>query len=191
MKRAPLVLIVIAAASLAWAGSEDVHVTSDPARFLYSVSAFAHGHRHGYEDGFHQADEDLHMGRTQSQIKLTPVKPRGFSDSFGSHGSFNRGYMMGYLQGYRDSAADREFHPLPSDVDLGALLLLSPADQKSFDQGFETGYRSTPEEIARQTRCDLNAHDDSPLCAGVRVGMQVARAGAADANSQVASREGR
>src|SRR6266478_9941690 len=39
----------------------DYHLLQDAAKKIYAMSAFAHGHRHGYEEGFHAGDEDYHL----------------------------------------------------------------------------------------------------------------------------------
>src|SRR5438105_11399838 len=49
--------------------------SQDKAAPIYSRSAFAHGYIHGYEDGFHAADQDLHMGRVARGVAAT--KPTG------------------------------------------------------------------------------------------------------------------
>src|SRR3712207_7604731 len=37
------------------------HLAGDASPELIAASAFVHGFRHGYEEGFHQADRELHL----------------------------------------------------------------------------------------------------------------------------------
>ncbi|HUR36759.1 MAG TPA: hypothetical protein VM009_03010 [Terriglobales bacterium] len=94
----------------------DFHTREDDARRLYSVSAFAHGHRHGYEEGYSAADEDIHQGRVQRVFREKDVpKPRGYQKAFGDKRHFRQGFIYGYMAGYRDSFRERSFI-LPSWV---------------------------------------------------------------------------
>src|SRR3954466_6699388 len=91
----------------------DYHITGDPAHDTYLKSAFAHGHRHGYEEGYHAADNDLQFGRPAMQFASAKQVPEvlGYRKQFGRKDLFREGYKRGFIAGYEDSYAGREFRP--------------------------------------------------------------------------------
>jgi hypothetical protein len=133
----------------------DFHTREDDARRLYSVSAFAHGHRHGYEEGYSAADEDIHQGRLQRALREKDVpKPRGYKKTFGDKRHFRQGFIYGYIAGYRDSFSERSF-TLPSWATaiqpFSWMSALPQAEGNStpdgtvlaiFESGVMDGYRS-------------------------------------------------
>lgn len=203
MLRAPVVfLLTIVFSCAAWPADRtaDHHLVDDPARFLYSSSAFAHGQRHGYEDGFHQADEDLQMGRPPRDLrKPVSVKQSGFEKSFGDRRRFERGYRAGYVRGYDDSAHDRPFAPLTDamSLDLGRLLLLAPQDWPDFDRGFEAGYEQKvsheldadldKEERSISDQCAASSGGGFAACLGLRWGSDFAKHSGGDAPGDTAA----
>src|SRR5689334_19449341 len=46
-----------------WLVGSERHLQPTAVGALFLDSAFAHGYRHGYDQGFHLGDLDLHMGR--------------------------------------------------------------------------------------------------------------------------------
>src|SRR5881394_3231825 len=92
----------------------EYHLTADAAHQLYVNSVFAHGHRHGYEEGFHDAEVDLQMGRGFREFESPGKAPKmvGYVSEFGSKKLFRAGSEYGYLAGYSDSAAGRPFRML-------------------------------------------------------------------------------
>ena len=113
----------------------DYHVTEDAAHELYAVSALAHGHRHGYEEGFHIADQDVHMGRNARALgrSCKPCRPQGYRSDFGDKSLYERGFELGFRAGYDDSYNQREFRP------TAEILSAQLADFQ--DQNLRDGYR--------------------------------------------------
>jgi hypothetical protein len=144
------------------------HLMSDPLRQVYSHSPFAHGLRHGYEAGFHDADLDYHLGYDERQLLLNKVPgTEGFQKSFGDKKSFRRGYEYGYLAGYHDSFAGRKFHyPLPADGVPAEL-----ASTRAFDTGVADGFRARVEDAEVRTDC---ANAQPGYCEGFRLGAKFA-----------------
>jgi hypothetical protein len=104
------VLVFLAALVPQASSLEDLHLKNDLASELYSVSAFAHGHRHGYEDGFRRADHEYHFGYQARPLKLKDVpKPTGYEKGFGDKDLFRKGFRYGFMAGYSDSFAGRSF----------------------------------------------------------------------------------
>jgi hypothetical protein len=131
----------------------EYHVTDDSMRSLYRVSAFAHGHRHGYEAGYRAADQEIHIGILQHGWKERDVKrAMAYRHEFGDKRFFTRGFTRGFLAGYNDCYADRDFRlpdwgetvpPLPSATDLpqsDAPPQPSRKFREAFDQGLDQGY---------------------------------------------------
>jgi hypothetical protein len=129
-------------------GSER-HLQPTPAGSLYADSAFAHGYRHGYEEGFHAADLDIHMGRepalnlSRSESKQAVHQYRSF---FGSKQLFEQGFDAGFHSGYSDAMSGGEYH-LNQRVHTAAAGLssdvLPPTRRAHFDEGFAAGYASS------------------------------------------------
>jgi hypothetical protein len=175
----------------AWAQSSqsDYHTTQDPNRQIYLDSAFAHGHRHGYEEGFHAGDEDYQFRRAGSLPKSPRVK--GYRSSFGDRNSYNAGFENGFRAGYADSYSGRIFHPAESAALAPAALVVSqPAPMKDsahdFDRGVGEGYFAgfaNKDNIADEPgalesaawRCKQETHGDT-YCNGFGTGYVMGRA---------------
>ena len=159
--RKELLILVFALSLFSIAQPPDYHVTGDPFHATYCRSAFLHGHRHGYEDGYHAADQDIHLGRAPQILtnKFRVPKMIGYRSEYGSKGSFRHGYEAGFMAGYSDSYTGRQFnHPderlasLPSstpgavkqNVEPSAQVSATPAPNAdaAFDSGVYEGYRS-------------------------------------------------
>lgn len=138
----------------------DTHVTGDGAKSLYAASAFAHGLRHGYEEGFHDADRDLQLSvfSVEDLSVKKPAKVIGYQPSFGSKESFRKGYAAGYRLGYADSLKGITFRMNPPSVDVAAV------PDKDFDHGVQYGY------VAPGTACS----GAPSFCAGVKAGRALA-----------------
>lgn len=148
--------LAVATTAPAYSQSEvDSHLREDETRHLYSVSAFAHGHRHGYEEGFRVADDEIHSGRLQRALTEGDVpKSMEYQKSFGDKKHFRRGFIYGYLAGYRDSYEERSFRlpewvaqvpPIADSSDLPQTDGPAAPDRKvrlTFDEGMMQGYRS-------------------------------------------------
>jgi ribosome modulation factor len=161
--RKEILILILALSLLAQAQPPDYHVTADPFHSTYSRSVFLHGHRHGYEDGYHAADQDLHLGR-QPQIlnpKFHIPKMIGYRSEYGSRASFRHGYDAGYIAGYSDSYTGRQFsHPGEHVATLPAKNTIQPQGQSAvpitdadFDSGVYEGYRSA---VADKANFDLH-----------------------------------
>ena len=138
----------------------DSHLTADAAKGLYAASAFAHGLRHGYEEGFHDADRALQLSAFSIEdISFKkPDKIVGFQSAFGSKESFRKGYAAGYRLGYADSLKGIAFRMNPPSVVVAAV------PDKDFDHGVQYGY------AAPGTACA-----GAPgFCAGVKAGRALA-----------------
>src|SRR5437762_4986449 len=124
----------------------------DKAAPIYSRSAFAHGYIHGYEDGFHAADQDLHMGRLARGIAAT--KPAGHPErrvAISDRTSFRKGYTQGFNTGYSDGASGREFRAI-DDLRIAAADL-SPGDPDPiFDRAFQQGYGAGRQYVINTTQ---------------------------------------
>jgi hypothetical protein len=134
----------------------DYHMLQDSARKVYTTSAFAHGHRHGYEEGFHAGDEDYHLRHVPNPTGKA-TKQNGYKREFGDKQTYMRGFTNGFRAGYADSYAGQpfrsnqeiaeleiEYPPSQPIVERAAKVIsnyLPPADSKTFDQGAEEGYK--------------------------------------------------
>ena len=142
---------MLLAVGLTAATDPEAHM-NDAAGSLCARSAFAHGYLHGYEEGFHNADLDIHMGRINNPILENSHKPP-HPDKDGSSSdpaSFRAGYTEGYKSGYSDGISGRAFRAI---VELRAAAAdLRPANGPGFDRGFASGYASgrqyTSENVA-------------------------------------------
>lgn len=163
--RKEILIVILALSVFAQAQPPDYHVTADPFHATYSRSAFLHGHRHGYEDGYHAADQDLHLGR-QPQVlnpKFHVPKMIGYRSEYGIKASFRHGYDAGYIAGYSDSYTGRQFsHPgaqiaaLPeqtSNATQSAPGSAASIIDTEFDSGIYEGYRSA---VADKANFDLH-----------------------------------
>ena len=75
-------------------------------------SAFTQGFLSGYERGFHAADLDFHVGRTDRKLDTFPDYRKataGYRDGLGARTRYQQGYRQGFAQGYDDSFHSRHF----------------------------------------------------------------------------------
>jgi flagellar biosynthesis/type III secretory pathway protein FliH len=159
------VVAVFALNGFSNAQSHDWHLLS---RDLFVKSTFAHGYIHGYEEGFHNGDLDMQMGRNFRDVKCHEKfkKPTGFKDGFGPKGIYEDGYRKGYLVGYVDSFEGRNFRAialLRESVEPGPNRSVSQVDREydsAFRQGYDAGQtkglqdgRSTVIEAAGSVSC--------------------------------------
>jgi hypothetical protein len=130
---------------LAFAGSEDRHEGSDPASALYRQSVFAHGYIHGYEAGFHLADDDYQMGRglrDVPELKQFKEADEGYRDSFGNKEDFKRGYREGMRAGYDDSFHNRPFRAVSAARLASEGLVADGKVDWNFESGFVDGFQA-------------------------------------------------
>ncbi len=146
----------------------DWHVTSAVAQMICMRSTWLHGYMHGYEQGFHEGDLDLQLARDARDSE----KIRGFRDSvgyqraFGGKQLFREGYQEGFRVGYADSFTGRRFRAL-SALERAADGLQGstpPVPNKSFDEGFATGYDAGRREGLREARNGLGLHQRAAPC---------------------------
>lgn len=151
-------LTILALGVFAYGEQPDYHVTRDPSHSSYLRSAFLHGHRHGYEEGFHAADQDLHLGRQAHPFdkRFRVPKTIGYRSDYGDKKNFRHGYEAGYAAGYSDSYSGRDFNHPPSLIassDEIAGKAADPAAVKKqsamFDSGVLEGYRAAAADTAQ------------------------------------------
>jgi flagellar biosynthesis/type III secretory pathway protein FliH len=141
-----LVLFAVSAAVSTGFAQSDDHLVLDQAKSLYAQSVFAHGYRHGYEEGFHIGDQDLQMGRRVRICEKISEYKQGrthFRATFGDKSAFERGYKQGFSRGYEDAFSGREFQAVKSGriVALGLDQGIQNTGQShAFDTGFASGY---------------------------------------------------
>jgi hypothetical protein len=186
--RAPqLFLLFVAVLTASAFAQSDYHLTQDINRQVYLNSTFAHGHRHGYEEGFHAGDEDYHFRR---QVGFPPKLPRskGYQSTFGDKKSYLQGFETGFRAGYADSYSGRAFRATASLVAAEAALTTPSSLKESaheFDLGVAEGYRAgfaNADHIADAPgiaqsaawRCHQDAHGDS-YCNGYGTGYAMGR----------------
>lgn len=132
-----IVLWLVLGAPL-WCQADDC--AAGPAAELIQHSSFAHGYLHGYEAGFHAGDNDFHIARVRTPRELREIdRPSGYLPEFGSRQSFRGGFRQGFLVGYEDSVAGRDFRGFEN---LTALAPAHAAQPRDFDRGFEDGYKT-------------------------------------------------
>jgi len=161
----------------------DFHTQADPGRRLYSISAFAHGHRHGYEEGFRAADLEIHVGRLQRTLLEKDVPKADYKKEYGDKKHFRRGFIYGFMAGYRDSYSEQGFRlvewtaevpPLAGTSDLpeaDAGFTPSPRLRGNFDEGMLHGYQAglnTPVNEADARRLAARAKQSCSLPDPVR-----------------------
>jgi hypothetical protein len=148
-----ILVFAVALFGLAQVQAADYHVTADPFHATYCRSAFLHGHRHGYEDGYHAADQDIHLGRDPQILspKFRMPKMAGYRSEYGDKKSFHSGYEAGFIAGYSDSYTGRTFnHPaeqiaaIPETMPKadGQRVQVAQAADNAFDSGVYEGYQS-------------------------------------------------
>src|SRR5437899_8259795 len=101
--RAIATIFLLAAATCAAAPRDpdnDARHASDAAAALFRRSTFAHAYAHGYEAGFHAADQDVQLGRApmnlnsrQAEKEMSPPSRPANCD--------RKLYTSGYRQGFR------------------------------------------------------------------------------------------
>lgn len=129
-----------------WLEGNERHLQPTSVGALLVDSAFAHGYRHGYDQGFHLGDLDVHMGRSaQPKAKLDLRKAaHEYHNSFGSKARFQQGYEAGISAGYDDAFSGQEYQ-VSERAKLAASGLsdaLPPSRRPYFDDGFAGGYES-------------------------------------------------
>src|SRR4051812_30077217 len=119
------------------AAQTDYHLSEDFNRQVYVNSAFAHGHRHGYEEGFHAGDEDYQLRRPVALQQKLP-KDRGYRKEFGDKDSYMRGFETGFRAGYADSYSGKAFRLVRWSGSVSTKIEKTTA--QGFDQGIAAGY---------------------------------------------------
>src|SRR5438270_5139399 len=95
-----------------WPTAGERHLQDSSTGALLSDSAFAHGYRHGYDEGFHVGDLDIHMGRSArigTELKESRPARREYNNVFGSKDLFVEGYQAGFHSGYSDAMVGFEY----------------------------------------------------------------------------------
>jgi len=157
--------------------SGDYHTLEDEGRRLYSVSAFAHGHRHGYEEGYRLADQEIHFGLRQREIRERDVPGEmEYERRFGDKRLFRRGFLHGFQAGYRDSYANQPFRvpewlqevpPFAWTNDLpqaGGAPEPTKSLKRSFDDGASQGYESGLQTAFGDTEVSALARQAGEAC---------------------------
>ena len=154
-----LFLLVLVAAPLLCAGDD---CAAGPAGELIRHSAFAHGYLHGYEAGFHAGDADFHLARVRSLRERREIdRPSGFEPEFGSRESYRGGFRQGFLVGYEDSVAGRDFRAF----EIPASFAVSEAVRsEEFDHGFEDGYKAGQSGGAADLDADSDFDPEKVAC---------------------------
>jgi len=129
-----------------WLVGTERHLQPTSVGALFLDSAFAHGYRHGYDEGFHLADLDIHMGRTAQQMTKHDFRQAGreYNSSFGSKAHFQQGYEAGLSAGYADAFSGGEYQASERAklASSGLADALPPSRRQYFDEGFAGGYAS-------------------------------------------------
>jgi flagellar biosynthesis/type III secretory pathway protein FliH len=189
----------------------DPHYAATRTSAIARKSVFVHGYLHGYEEGFHLADLDIHMGRAARDIRKCKEgrEAAGYRREFGNKRVFESGYREGVRVGYADGVAGRSFRAVN---ELEALESAAPnaaevRPDAIFDQGFSAGYTSGQHQGLEDGRSNMTftpplaacpplpttAPDQPTFCAayagGYRVGYadgftNVARRGTAQAEAR-------
>lgn len=125
------------------------HLQANSVGALYANSAFAHGYRHGYDEGFHIGDFALQLGGDVNLI-LSPKEykqaPRAYRGDFGSKESFDQGYEAGFRSGYGDAITGEEYclSRRMSTAAAGLTLEILPPNRRAhFDEGVAGGFASS------------------------------------------------
>lgn len=179
------------------------HLQATPSGALCANSAFAHGYRHGYDQGFHVGDLDVHMGREATiVIKAREYQQGGreYNNAFGSKQLFQEGYQAGFRGGYIDAITGLEYRVSDRTriAASGMVDVLPPGRRIYFDQGFAGGYRSAlahnaPTENVNaeyvEQYCQKTASGSHPLeyCSGFSRGYMLGMFNAPPTAAKVAS----
>lgn len=141
----------------------DWHVVSQN---LFAKSVFAHGYMHGYEQGFHNGDLDLQMGRLFRDVKSQTEykKPVGYRAEFGDKKDFEDGYRTGFLVGYTDSFSGRNFRAVQLlNLRAGQTAPEMQGSDRRFNEAFRSGYETGQRQgladgrVSDVSRLDLTA----------------------------------
>jgi len=151
------------------------HTSIDPGSALYQRSTFAHGFIHGYEQGYHFADLDYHVGRTDR--KLNDIREyrdasSGYRSSFGDQNIFRQGYRQGFSQGYDDSIHSRSFRAAMAAGTVADSLKTYVGSNQELDAGFAAGYLAKQANPQSMPACrDGNSFG---YCSGFALGAEFA-----------------
>lgn len=184
----PVILFIVLGACLMAPAQErdpagEFHLTADEGRRLYALSAFAHGHRHGYEEGYLAADAELQLGRRPREIRPDKVpKAMHYKREYGDRKRFREGFVSGFIAGFQDSFADRSFRlpdwtrevpPLPWSLEDLPQADGPPVPDRIargiFDEGVAAGYRSGLKVPAADTASVALAAQAAGACEGLTV----------------------
>jgi hypothetical protein len=193
------ILVVLAGGLFFIASAEkfpDYHVTQDPAHVIYANSAFAHGNRHGYEEGFHAGDGDYHLRHAPAPSK--PSKSHGYKREYGDKKSYMQGYVRGFHAGYADSYSGQAFRGNQEIIDFAndspgienqraytgsvAANYLQRTNFPSFDAGIAEGYKDGYSSTEATTyapglgafaseRCQIEHQTQTTYCTGYGIGF--------------------
>jgi hypothetical protein len=190
----------------------DSHYAAHRTSAIAHKSVFVHGYLHGYEEGFHLADLDIHMGRGVRDVsKCKEARDAaGYHREFGNKRVFESGYREGVRVGYADGVAGRAFRAVDELEAIGPAApdAAEVRPDATFDQGFSAGYTSGQHQGLEDGRRNVTftpplaacppvpakAPDQQTFCAayagGYRVGYadgytNVARRGTAQAEARV------
>jgi|GraSoiStandDraft_43_1057313.scaffolds.fasta_scaffold21641_2 hypothetical protein len=188
--------------STRWPVAAERHLQDGSTAALLSDSAFAHGYRHGYDEGFHLGDLDIHMGRparVATGFKAYRQAGREYNNAFGSKELFDQGYQAGVHSGYSDAMAGFEYRASRRTREAAeGLSVLPPSRRKFFDEGFAGGYKSAQTHDAPATGitsayleqyCEKTAAHSHPLeyCSGFSRGYLLGMFSAPPSSGKIAS----
>jgi flagellar biosynthesis/type III secretory pathway protein FliH len=176
-----------------WAAGNERHLQPNAGGALLMDSAFAHGYRHGYDEGFHTGDLDIQMGRP-AQVNAKPSRlrrqDREFNSAFGNKQSFQQGYAAGFNSGYSDAMAGLDYRASERVRAAAAGLndALPQSRRQYFDEGFVAGYASahsaqapvmtmSPEYVEQYCRQRLPGNHPIEYCSGFGRGYVFGSAG--------------
>lgn len=171
-------LFLLCAGIFVFGQSSDRHLTTDQARDLYQRSAYAHGYIHGYEDGFHNADMDIHLGRGERLLSIMKDFrdcDGGYRREFGDKQYFRLGYKQGFREGYSDAIHGGQFRAIEQTekVASGVRSAEPGFKTKDFDQAFSAGYDAGRDKGTHSVR-DADFDHVAGVC-GTRVPRSQAR----------------
>jgi hypothetical protein len=184
-----------------WPVAGERHLQDSSSGALLADSAFAHGYRHGYDEGFHMGDLDIHMGRSArfgAALKESRQAGRDYNNAFGSKELFGEGYQAGFHCGYSDALAGFEYRAGKRTREAAeGLTILPPSRREFFDEGFAGGYKSAQTHEAPvgvtsaylQQYCDKTLSRSHPLeyCSGFSRGYVLGMFNAPPSHGKVAS----
>ena len=142
------------------------HLSTTPVGTLYANSAFAHGYRHGYDEGFHIGDLDLQMGRNPVRFerRKNQQTAHDFDLLFSNKRLFQQGYQAGFQSGYKDAISGSPFRATSRATAAAESLneILIPNLRQYFDEGFAGGYLSA--QSIRAPRAHITAEYVEQYC---------------------------